>query len=66
MLVTVQVNEVLWLSPSESVAVTVTEQAQAAVGVPLMTPVAELMDRPEGSPLAAKVTELPPVVSWER
>ncbi len=34
------------------------------VGVPEMTPVDELMDSPVGSPVAPKVTELPPVVSW--
>ena len=44
-------------------AVTVTEHEQAVVGVPLMAPVVELMDNPAGRPDAAKVTELPPVVS---
>jgi hypothetical protein len=62
-LVMFQVNEVLSLSASESVAVTVTEQAQAVVGVPLTTP-AEEIESPAGSPVAVKVTELPPVVSW--
>jgi hypothetical protein len=57
------VNEVLSLNASESVAVTVTEQAQAVVGVPLTTP-AEEIESPAGSPVAVKVTELPPVVSW--
>ena len=37
-----------WLS----VAVTVTEQAHAVVGVPLITPVAELMVTPAGRPVA--------------
>ena len=45
-------------------AVTVTEQAQAVVGVPLMTPPLELIERPAGRPVAPKVTVLPPVVSW--
>ena len=38
-----------------SVAVTVTEQAHAVVGVPLMTPVAEAMERPTGRPVAVQV-----------
>ena len=64
-LVMFQVKVLLWRSaPRESVAVTVTEQAQAVVGVPLMTPLLELIDRPAGRPVAAKVTALPPVVSW--
>jgi hypothetical protein len=46
------------------VAVTVTEQAQGVVGVPVMAPVVELIESPLGSPVAEKVTELPPVVSW--
>ena len=59
-LLTVQVNEVFALNASESVAVTVTEQAHAVVGVPLMTPVPLLIVRPAGRPVAAKVTVLPP------
>ncbi len=47
-----------WLS----VAVTVTEQAQAVVGVPLTTPPDEI-DSPAGRPVAVVVTEFPPVVS---
>ena len=62
-LVMFQVNEVLSLNACESVAVTVTEQAQAVVGVPLMTPLLELIESPAGRPVAEKVTELPPVVS---
>ena len=62
-LVMFQVKVVLWASVWVSVAVTVTEQAQAVVGVPLMTP-EELMLRPAGRPVAPNVTELPPVVSW--
>ena len=37
-----------------SVAVTVTAQAHAVVGVPLMTPVAEAIDRPAGRPVAVQ------------
>jgi hypothetical protein len=61
---TVQVNDVLALNDSESVAVTVTEHVQAVVGVPVMAPVVLLIAKPAGRPVAAKVTELPPVVSW--
>lgn len=61
-LVMFQVKVVLALNACESVAVTVTEQAHAVVGVPLITP-AELMLRPAGRPVAPNVTELPPVVS---
>ena len=39
-----------------SVAVTVTAQAHAVVGVPLMMPVAEAMERPTGRPVAVHVT----------
>jgi hypothetical protein len=42
----------------------VVEQAQAVVGVPVMAPLVELMDRPAGRPVAEKLTVLPPVVSW--
>ena len=63
-LVTFQVNEVEADRASESVAVTVTEQAHAAVGVPVTAPDEGLIDSPAGRPEAAKVTELPPVVSW--
>jgi hypothetical protein len=61
-LVMFQVNVVLALNACESVAVTVTEQAHAVVGVPVITP-EELMLRPAGRPVAPNVTELPPVVS---
>jgi len=60
---TVQVNDVLALNDSESVAVTVTEHVHAVVGVPVMAPEPLLMVKPAGRPVAAKVTELPPVVS---
>ena len=63
-LVTFQVKAALAVSVWVSVAVRVTEQAQAVVGVPLMTPEEALMERPAGRPVAEKVTELPPVVSW--
>ena len=39
-----------------SVAVTVTAQAHAVVGVPLMMPVAEAMERPTGRPVAVQVS----------
>ena len=38
--------------PALSVAVMVTEQAHAVVGVPVMAPVEVLIDRPAGSPVA--------------
>ena len=62
-LVTFQVNDAVAVSAWESVAVTVTEQAQGVVGVPLTTPPDEI-DSPAGRPVAVYVTELPPVVSW--
>jgi hypothetical protein len=43
------------------VAVTVTEQAQAVVGVPLMRPLDEMV-RPAGRPVALKVRVAP---DWE-
>lgn len=63
-LVTVQVNEAEADSACESVAVTVTEDVPAVVGVPVTAPVVGLIDRPEGRPVAEKDTVLPPVVSW--
>jgi hypothetical protein len=63
-LVIFQVKLVVAVRVCESVAVTVTEQAQAVVGVPVMAPLEELIERPAGRPVAEKVTELPPVVSW--
>jgi hypothetical protein len=63
-LVIVQENVVEAARAWESVAVTVTEEVPAVVGVPVTAPVAELIERPAGSPVAPKVTELPPVVSW--
>ena len=63
-LVMFQVNEAVAVSAWVSVAVMVTEQAQAVVGVPVMAPVPEAMERPAGRPDAEKVTALPPVTSW--
>ena len=40
------------LAPVPSVAVTVTLDVPAVVGVPEIRPVAELIDRPAGSPVA--------------
>ncbi len=51
-LFSVQLNEVLPVAPVESVAVTVTEEVPAVVGVPEIRPVEELIDRPAGRPLA--------------
>jgi len=47
-----QVNVVDPVAPVLSLAVTVTEDDPDAVGVPEITPVEELIDRPAGSPLA--------------
>ena len=55
-LVMVQVNETELETLALSVAVMVTEKAPAVVGVPLMTPVEELMDRPVGRPEALQVS----------
>jgi hypothetical protein len=63
-LVTDQVNVVDAVSASESVAVTVTELVPAVIGVPEMTPVDELIERPAGRPVAPNVTGLASAVSW--
>ena len=55
-LVTVHVNEVVLDRPNESVAVRVTEQVHAVVGVPVMAPVEELIERPAGRPVWAHET----------
>jgi hypothetical protein len=47
----------------ESIAVTVTELPPAVVGVPLMAPVAELIDSPPGSPVADHVKGVAPPVA---
>jgi hypothetical protein len=54
-LVIVQVNVVEAVNPALSVTVRVTEQAQAAVGVPVIAPVVVLTERPVGSPVADQV-----------
>jgi hypothetical protein len=41
--------------PNELVAPNVTMEAPVAVGVPEMSPVEELTDRPPGSPVAEKL-----------
>jgi len=51
-LVMVQVNVAEPTAPALSVAVTVTEQAHAVVGVPVTDPVEVLIDRPAGRPVA--------------
>jgi hypothetical protein len=51
-LVIVQVNDVEPEAPEPSVAVSVTEQVQAEVGVPVIVPVEPSIDRPAGSPVA--------------
>ena len=55
-LVTVQVNEAELEYPASSVAVTVTEEVPAVVGVPVMSPDAASIDSPSGSPVADHVT----------
>ena len=49
---TVQLNVAEPDAPVVSVAVTVALPVPAAVGVPEISPVAELMDSPAGSPVA--------------
>jgi hypothetical protein len=51
-LVTVHVNDVLPDAPVESVALTVTLEVPAVVGVPEMRPLELLIDSPAGSPVA--------------
>jgi hypothetical protein len=53
--VVVHVSEADPDAPELSVAVSVTEQAQAVVGVPLIVPVVELIDSPAGRPVADHV-----------
>jgi hypothetical protein len=48
----VQVNEVDPCAPVVSLTVTVTVLVCTRVGVPLIRPVTELIDRPRGRPLA--------------
>src|SRR5580698_7086328 len=49
---TVQLNEAVPFAPVVSVAVTVTLEVPAVVGVPLITPVEALIDSPAGRPVA--------------
>ena len=49
---TVQVNDADPCAPVVSVAVTVTLEVPAVVGVPEIRPVEELIDSPAGSPVA--------------
>ena len=51
----VQVNEVEPAKAELSVAVRVTEQVQAVVGVPVMAPVVALIDSPTGRPEAVQI-----------
>ena len=60
--VMVQVKDVDPVKLDPSVAVTVTEQVQAVVGVPVTEPVEELMVRPAGRPEADQVSVAP---DWE-
>ena len=61
-LVTVQENVAEPEAPEPSVAVTVTEEAPGAVGVPEMDPVDELIESPAGRPVADQVRVAP---DWE-
>src|SRR6185437_10979085 len=49
---TVQVNEAVPVTPVVSLAVTVTVEVPAAVGVPEISPEDELIDSPAGRPVA--------------
>ena len=49
---TVQVKAAVPLAPVPSVTVTVTLELPAVVGVPVIAPVVELIDRPAGRPAA--------------
>ena len=49
---TVQLNEAVPLAPVVSLAVTVTDDVPAVVGVPEISPVEELIDSPAGRPVA--------------
>ena len=62
-LVTFQVKVAEPEKPELSVTSTVTEQAHAVVGVPVMAPVEALMARPTGKPVAPKVLVAPDEVS---
>ena len=49
---TVQLNEAVPLAPVVSLAVTVTDDVPAVVGVPEISPVEALIDNPAGRPVA--------------
>ena len=49
---TVQLNEAVPLAPVVSLAVTVTDDVPAVVGVPEISPVEALIDSPAGRPVA--------------
>src|SRR5262245_40055170 len=51
------------MSPNESVSVTVALKVPDTVGVPEITPVAALIDRPFGRPVALNVSEPEPPVT---
>ena len=61
-LVTFHVKVADPLKPAPSVAFTVTEHVHGVVGVPVIEPVEELIDRPAGSPVADHVRVAP---DWE-
>src|SRR5215471_7180314 len=65
-LFTVQLNVAEPDAPVVSVAVTVTLPLVAVVGVPEISPVEELMDRPAGSPVAPYVSVCPDAESLAR
>ncbi len=50
--------------PPVLVALKVTEELPAAVGVPLIKPLVALMERPAGRPVAAKLVALLLAVIW--
>src|SRR3984885_6153683 len=56
---TVQVNVAVPFAPVVSVAVTVTDDVPAVVGVPEISPVEELIDSPAGRPVAVYVRVCP-------
>jgi hypothetical protein len=62
-LVTFQVKVVLPEAAEGSVALTVTEQAQAVVAVPVIVPLELSIDSPAGSPVADQVRVAPDCVS---
>src|SRR5215469_15354344 len=59
LLLIVQLNDVDPCAPVVSVAVTVTDEVAAVVGVPEIRPLDELIDRPAGRPEADQVKDCP-------